>query len=111
MTHVTFVKGMGITHSTHPSIPFAGTSRWGSSTTTSGRIAHPSAGHSTGGGASLGLPSAAPPSTHLARISISFCFNERSFVKWPYFWSANQGGIFLIVTAALIAFAQGRASL
>ena len=67
--------------------------------------------NSRGLGASLGSPSFAPPSTQETTVSISFGVMERSFEKWPYFASANHGGIFFAITASLMAFANGRASL
>src|SRR5579862_6749556 len=63
-----------------------------------------------GVGASLESPSLAPPSTQATRVAISCWLSERSSAKWPYFGSANQGGIFLVTTSSLMALAQGRAS-
>jgi hypothetical protein len=47
----------------------------------SGLICQPSPGHSTGGGASFGSPSAAPLSAHCAIVSMSRCDNDRSLAK------------------------------
>ena len=64
-----------------------------------------------GAGASLALPSGAAGSTQATKSSISGASTQTFvFVKWPTPGSANQGGIFLVSTAALIALAQGRAS-
>src|SRR5712692_8894562 len=109
--HASVLKGEGNAISSHSRTPFAGTSWGGRSMTICGWISQPSLGQSTGAGASLASPSATPVSAHFASVSISLCFSDRSLVKWPYFGSANQGGIFLRVTAALIALAHGRVSL
>src|SRR5665213_1403144 len=42
--------------------------------------------------------------------AISSGLNRRSLAKCPYLGSANHGGIFCAITAALSALAQGRAS-
>src|SRR5262249_16258136 len=105
---VSFLNGAGNAISSHSKTSFGPTSWGGSSMTLSGRTLHPPLGQSIGGGASCGLPSRAPVSAHLARVAISSCFSERSFVKCPS--SANHGGIFFSITAFLIAFAHGRAS-
>src|SRR5207244_9423781 len=60
----------------------------------SGFMRQPSSGHRTAGGASLGLPGSAPPSAHFTSVSISAGFKDRSLRKWPYWGSANHGGIF-----------------
>src|SRR5262249_52581970 len=100
----------GIATQNQSTTPFAGTSNSGPSIIMSGFASHPPTGHCLGAGASLDSPSAAPPSTHATNLSISPCERERSFEKCPTFGSANQGGIFLVATAFLIAFAQGRTS-
>ena len=69
----------------------------------------PSTGHLTGGGASAGSPAGAPLFAQATIVSISACFNERSLSKCPYSGLANQGGIFFVATAFLMALAQGRA--
>src|SRR5258706_3348950 len=80
----------------------------GISNTTSGfPIVQPSTKW-TGLGASLVSPALAPSSTHEIRVLISAADRVRSFSKWPYLGSANHGGIFLVATAVLIAFAHGR---
>src|SRR5450755_543134 len=91
--------------------PLAGTSNSGPSIMISGWISQPPVGHCLGGRASLASPSGAPPSAHATNVSISACFKDRSFVKWPYWGSADQGGILRTATAVLMALAQGRASL
>src|SRR5215469_13639981 len=70
----------------------AGTLVSGPLTTMSGWISQPSFGQFTAGGASLGLPSGAPPSAHLAMVSISPGFSDRSLAKCWNCGSANQGG-------------------
>src|SRR5262252_8722726 len=60
-------------------------------------------------GASFASPCGAPMSTHFRIVSMSACFRDLSFVKCPKSGLANQGGIFLELTAFLIAFAHGRA--
>src|SRR5262249_24479972 len=62
-------------------------------------------------GRSLGLPSAAPWSTHAATVSISTWLSLRSFEKEPKCGSALQGGISCVTTLSLIERAQGLASL
>src|SRR5438105_1252446 len=69
---VSFVKPPGTMILVHSTIPFAGTLNSGPSTTISGLICQPSAGHWTGGGASFASPSAAPASAHLVMVSIRF---------------------------------------
>src|SRR5258708_3408751 len=66
--------------------------------------------NSLGAGLSLASPSRAPLSAQAERILISSWLRRRSFAKWPYFGSANHGGIFCVSTAAFIALAHGRAS-
>src|SRR5258708_891968 len=83
----------------------------GIANTRSGLMFHPSAGNSLGAGLLVPSPSAAPLSAQRASILISASDSLRSFEKWPYLGSANQGGIFLISTAVLIALAHGRTSL
>ena len=58
-------------------------------------------------GGSLGSPSGAPASTQALIFSTSASDSRRSFAKWPYFGSANHGGIFLVATALLMALARG----
>src|SRR6516165_8730483 len=87
---------------------WAGTKVSGPFTIISGWICHPSAGHLTAGGASLGLPSGAPPSAHFEIVSISLWFSARSLAKWPTFGSANHGGILRVTTASFMALAHGR---
>src|SRR2546427_3527149 len=111
VTHVSSLNGPGIANCSHSLMPRAGTSKGGRSTATSGLSCHPPSGHWTGGGVSFSSPAALPPSTHAVIVSISACFKDRSLLKCPYFGSANQGGIFLSATAALIAFAHGLISL
>src|SRR5580658_4418356 len=79
----------------------------GIETITSGWIFQPSV-HRPGDGLSFASPSEAPPSTHATSVLISLCVSVGSFRNRPYRGSAVQGGIFLVSTAALIAFAQGR---
>src|SRR3954470_16520304 len=89
----------------------AGTSNAGPRTTMSGLITQPSSGQRTGGGASFGSPSTAPPSAHFTIVSISAVFSERSVAyATPYCGSACHGGISLVATLALIERAHGRAS-
>ena len=59
---------------------------------------------------SFSSPSGAPLSAHAVRMPISSWLRRRSLAKWPYWGSANHGGIFCASTAAFIALAQGRAS-
>jgi hypothetical protein len=60
---------------------------------------------------SAGLPLAAPPSTHAAMVSISFCVRLTSLrIGRDCVMSAPHGGISRATTFDLIAFAQGRAS-
>src|SRR2546430_2555746 len=111
VTHMSLVNPLGTVIHAHSMTLFfgcAGTSVTGPCTMTSGWICQPS-GHLTGGGASLASPSGAPLSAHFAMVSIALCVRERSFKKCPTRGSANHGGIFLLATAAFIAFAQGRA--
>src|SRR5215510_12777975 len=103
------LNGVGKAISSHSRTSLGATSCGGSSMTISGCTLQPPLGHAIGGGAALGSPSGAPVSAHLASVAISSCFSERSLAKWPA--SANQGGICFSITAVLIAFAQGRASL
>src|SRR5688572_3549480 len=63
------------------------------------------------GGMSAALPRAAPPSTHAAIVSISFCERLMSLrIGKVSVMSAPHGGISRATTFDLIAFAQGRAS-
>ena len=63
------------------------------------------------GGMSAALPRAAPPSTHAAIVSISFCDRLMSLrIGSVWVMSAPQGGISRDTTFALIALAHGRAS-
>src|ERR1700691_1344741 len=90
-------------------VPFSGT--WnavGIANTTSGFPMFQPSTKLIGLGASLGFPAVAPVSTHEIRVFISAADSVRSFSKWPYLGSANHGGIFLLATAVLIAFAHGR---
>src|SRR5688572_18801502 len=90
-------------------VPDAGIGKaFGISTTMSGLRFQPFSNVS-GAGASLGFPAGAPASAHLPSMSISRALSRRSLEKCPYAGSANHGGIFLEVTAVLIARAQGRA--
>src|SRR5688572_2836333 len=76
-------------------------------TTTSGWIRQPSF-HSRAGTLSAALPSIAPLSAQTLSTLISEEVNLgalRSALEWE---SANHGGICLVTTADLIAFAQGR---
>ena len=60
---------------------------------------------------SAALPLAAPPSTHAAIVSISFCDRLMSLrIGKVCDMSAPQGGISRATTLALIALAHGRAS-
>src|SRR4029077_3572049 len=111
VSHVSLWNGAGNAINSHSSTPFAGTSWGGRSITISGWISQPPLGQSIGAGASLASPSKTPVSAHFASVSISLCLSDRSLRKCPYFGSANQGGIFLRITAALIALAHGRVSL
>ena len=70
-------------------------------------MAHPSV-KATGFGASLGLPALAPPSTQETSVLISPSDKLRSFENLPCAGSANHGGIFLLETTSLMAFAHGR---
>ena len=94
----------------HSTIPRAGTGYGGQIECDIGLICQPPAGHSIGGGATAGSPSGAPRSTHAAIVAISDSLSDRSLLKWPYCGSANHGGIALVTTACLIAFAHGRVS-
>ena len=92
-------------------VPVAGT--WnglGISTMMSGLIFQPS-WKVSGAGLSLASPSGAPLSTQAVSVAMSSALSVRSFSKCPTLGSASHGGIFLETTAALIALAQGRASL
>src|SRR5678816_1969363 len=92
-------------------VPVAGSkTSFGISMIMSGWMFQPS-WKTRGAGPSLGLPSAVPPSAHATRVLISVSLNIRSLAKWPYAGSANQGGIFRAITAALMDFAHGRVSL
>ena len=63
------------------------------------------------GGMSAALPLAAPPSTHAAIVSISFCDRLMSLrIGNVCDMSAPQGGISRAITLVLIALAHGRAS-
>src|SRR5688572_21063673 len=63
------------------------------------------------GGMSAALPRAAPPSTHAAIVSISFCDRLMSLrIGSDCDMSAPHGGISRATTFDLIAFAHGRAS-
>src|SRR6516225_7528713 len=100
--HVSFVMPLGTVtyiHSMTLFLGFGGTVNSGPFTIISGSISHPSPGHRTGAGASCALPSGAPASTHREMASISLVFSERSFAKWLTCGSANQGGIFFVMTA------------
>src|SRR5437867_1676776 len=79
----------------------------GMETTTSGWIRQPSA-HCAAGGLAAASPSRAPLSAQAESVSASFSVNFGAFRNSPTCGSANHGGIFLLRTAALIAFAQGR---
>src|SRR5688500_10678987 len=84
----------------------------GISSTTSGSVplVHPVANVGDGG-ISAAAPRAAPPSTHAAMVSISFCDRLMSLrIGNVCVMSAPQGGISRATTFALIALAQGRAS-
>src|SRR5260370_42096054 len=63
-----------------------------------------------GAGRSFASPSGAPLSAQEASVAICSAVSLRSLEKWPTLGSANQGGIFCVTTAALIALAHGRAS-
>src|SRR5262249_565197 len=65
-------------------------------------------GHSIAAGLSSLSPSGAPVSAHAVRVLMSVSVSLASFRKPPYRGSANHGGIFLLRTASLIAFAHGR---
>jgi hypothetical protein len=81
VTHVSLVNPVGtmiVVHSITLDGGRAGTLNDGPRTTTSGWIDQPSFGHTTGGGASLGSPSGAPASTHVAIVSISAWLSDRS---------------------------------
>src|SRR5437867_6588295 len=108
---VSLVKPLGMVMFDHSMTFFggrAGTRNSGPVTTTSGLICHPSAGHSTGGGASFGSPCGAPASAHFTIVSMSACLSERSLANTPCCGSANHGGIWRLSTLALMARAQGR---
>ena len=62
-----------------------------------------------GAGASAGLPSGAPPSTHRVMRAISSSRRRRSPTNAPCPGSGSQGGIARRCTAAAIARAYGRA--
>ena len=63
------------------------------------------------GGMSAALPFTAPPSTHAAIVSISFCVRLMSLrIGSVCVMSAPQGGISRATTLVLIALAHGRAS-
>src|SRR5215813_4005607 len=82
--HVSLVKPVGVVSVIH-SITFlsgvGGTVYGTPFNTTSGFVVHPFSGHWIGRGASLGSPCRAPLSTHCTIVSISSCFNDRSFEK------------------------------
>src|SRR5215471_12654244 len=86
VTQVSLVKPVGVTSVIH-SMTFlggdAGTLYGIPFTTMSGFVVHPFSGHSTAGGASLASPCGAPLSTHWTMVSISSCFSDGSFEKWP----------------------------
>src|SRR6266852_3301753 len=105
LTQVSCEKGFGIRNDLISPEPFAGIlCGSGIEMITSGLVRHPS-GHSIGIGLSFASPSGAPPSAHAARVLISVSVSLGSFRKSPYRGSANRGGIFLLRTASLIAFA------
>src|SRR5918993_2408649 len=84
----------------------------GISRTRSGSVpaVHPVANFGDGG-MSAALPLAAPPSTHAAIVSISFCDRLMSLrIGSDCDISAPHGGISRDTTLVLIALAQGRAS-
>src|SRR5687767_11927981 len=84
----------------------------GISSTTSGSVplVQPVANFGDGG-MSAALPRTAPPSTHAAIVSISFCDRLMSLrIGNVCVMSAPQGGISRATTFDLIAFAHGRAS-
>src|SRR6266516_5416670 len=107
VTQVSFLNGLGRTMIVFSTQPLAGTSNEGASLTTSG-FERQTSTHCTGGGASLVSPSIAPPSAHLAMVSISLCVRLKLSTKCPYCGSRQPGGIFLSITAAFIALAHGR---
>src|SRR5580658_9728681 len=67
----------------------------------------PSTKFCTGVGISSGAPFCAPAFTQFTNVRISATDKERSFEKWPYCGSANQGGIIFCVTTILMVGAQG----
>src|SRR5687767_11310447 len=84
----------------------------GISSTTSGSVplVQPVANFGDGG-MSAALPRTAPPSTHAAIVSISFCERLMSLrIGNVCVMSAPQGGISRATTFDLIALAHGRAS-
>src|SRR5215212_9581681 len=73
-------------------------------------LVHPVANFGAAG-SSDGLPRGAPPSTHAAIVSISFCVRLMSLrIGNVCVMSAPQGGISCATTLVLIALAHGRAS-
>src|SRR5688572_24167088 len=107
VTHVSFLNGLGRTTIMFSTQPLAGTSKGGTSITTSGFVRQPST-HWTGGGASFASPSIAPLSAHLAMVSISLCERVKLSTNFPYCGSSPPGGITPVITAAFIALAHGR---
>jgi hypothetical protein len=90
-------------------VPRAGSSNgFGISTMMSGLMFQPLLNVS-GAGASASFPAGAPASAHALSVAISRSTRRRSLAKWPMLGSANHGGICLLVTAALMARAHGRA--
>ena len=71
-----------------------------------------SAGHSTGGGMSAGLPRGAPASTQATIVSISASVSEMSFSNsWmPIVLSMCHGGIERSATLVRMDRAHGRTS-
>src|SRR5215471_18641440 len=108
VTQVSSLNGFGTRKVLISPDPFAGTLYGcGNEMMTSGWIRQPFA-HSMGAGLSFVSPSGAPLSAHDVSVFISFSDRRGSLRKSPYSGSANQGGMFLLTVASLIAFAQGR---
>jgi hypothetical protein len=111
VTHVSFVKPLGIVITTHSMTFFSGlaaTRNSGPRTTRSGLICQPSGAHSSGAGASRTSPCGAPASTHCTMVSICVCDSVRSLAQVPCAGSANHGGICRDATLALMLRAHGR---
>src|SRR5262245_27831723 len=94
-THLSSVNPVGTISYVYSTSPRAGiATAFGICTTRSGFGMFQSSVHALGGGASRGSPAGAPLSAHVVIVSICSAVSDGSLEKWPYFGSANHGGIF-----------------